>query len=100
MTNWEKVRGSIKPLDIDTISSPSTVYLHKNIEEIEVTDENSEETHTEWQYDEIRMSKEEWSQLQSIYPILHDSIEDTINLQDRTSQIEDAVVELSEAIYE
>ena len=37
MTDWTQVRGTQpeKPLEVDTCSSTSTVYLRKNIEQIE-----------------------------------------------------------------
>ena len=99
MTDWSKVRGSVKPLEIDTTSSPSTVYLRRNIEEVEVEDQQSGETIKEWQYDEMTLSHSEWDKMQSIYPIIKSSMDDTSALEVRTSQAEDAILELSGAIY-
>ena len=57
MTDWKKVTGTQpeRPEEIDRTSSPSTVYLRKNIEQVEKEVEGADgkmQTVTEWQYDE------------------------------------------------
>ena len=61
MTDWKKVTGtqSDKPEEVDRTSSPSTVYLRKNIEQVTREVEGSDgkmQTVTEWQYDEKEMT--------------------------------------------
>lgn len=36
-TEWKTVRSDTRPVLIDSATSPSCVYLRKNIEEVEVT---------------------------------------------------------------
>lgn len=64
MTDWKKVTGTQpeRPEEIDRTSSPSTVYLRKNIEQVEKEVEGADGekmTVTEWQYDEKEMTVEE-----------------------------------------
>lgn len=51
-----------RPLEIDTTSSPTTVYLRKNIREIEATGEVGGEEYIpkHWQYEECAMTKGEY----------------------------------------
>lgn len=67
MTEWHKVSGSqsSKPLEFDTTSSSIVVYQRRNIKEVEVTSEidGKTETHTEWQYEERTMSKDEFNEV-------------------------------------
>ena len=54
MTDWKKVTGTQpdKPEEVDRTSSPSTVYLRKNIEQVTREVEGSDgkmQTVTEWQ---------------------------------------------------
>ena len=61
MTDWKKVTGTQpeRPEEIDRTSSPSTVYLRKNIEQVEKEVEGADgkiQTVTEWQYDEKEMT--------------------------------------------
>ena len=65
MTEWKVVTGSQKerPLDIDRLSSPVTVYLRRNIEQVTRVDEESGTAITEWRYEEKQMSKEEYNSL-------------------------------------
>lgn len=68
MTDWTQVQGTQpeKPLEVDTCSSTSTVYLRKNIEQIEVEDPTTKEKVTMWQYDERQMTPAEYTQYQMI----------------------------------
>lgn len=51
-----------RPLEVDTTSSPTTVYLRKNIKEIEATGEAGSEEYVpkHWQYEECAMTKGEY----------------------------------------
>lgn len=67
MTDWEKVCGSqeTKPAEFDTTSSDIVVYQRRNIKEVEVTSETDgeSESHTEWQYEERTMTKDEFNEI-------------------------------------
>lgn len=55
-----KSEGLSRPVEIDFKSSPTTVFIRKNIEEIQKTDEETGETFTAYQYDEARVSKADY----------------------------------------
>lgn len=59
------------PEAVDCTSSPTTVYLRKNIQEIEDTDPITGETKTIYQYDEAWVSKDEYIKM------LQEQISDT-----------------------
>lgn len=68
MTDWKKVTGTQpdKPEEVDRTSSPSTVYLRKNIEQVTREVEGSDgkmQTVTEWQYDEKEMTVKEYENM-------------------------------------
>lgn len=59
---WKKVTGCQpqKPPEIDTISSPTTVYLRKNINQTEISSE--EGSGRMWEYEEAQLTKEEYEE--------------------------------------
>lgn len=59
---WKKVTGCQpnKPDEVDTTSSPTTVYLRRNINQKEITQD--EETITVWAYEEAQLTKEEYEE--------------------------------------
>ena len=52
-----------KPAEIDRVSSPTTVYLRRNIKEVELKQENTEEVVKTWQYEEAEMTTEEYENM-------------------------------------
>lgn len=82
MTNWKLVQGTQlnKPLEVDNYSSPTTVYLRRNIEQIEIQDSMSEEKYTVWQYEERQMTKAEYSQ----YLMIQESTQTITSFQEQT----------------
>ena len=60
--NYVKSSSSVKPDLIDTTSSKTTVYIRQNIVENQRTDEISGETSTFYEYDEAKLSKEEYQE--------------------------------------
>lgn len=62
MTDWKQITGSQaeRPTEVDTVSSPTTVYLRKNITQITKTDDTGREE-TMWQYDEREMTVAEYA---------------------------------------
>ena len=65
MTDWQKVYGSQeqKPSELDTSSSAYFVYQRKNIERVTFTDEMSGGTYEMWQYDERKLTKDEYAKM-------------------------------------
>lgn len=63
---WKEVRGTQaeRPEAVDTISSPSTVYLRRNIQEetVEAASMESTETITVWVYQEAALTHEEYEE--------------------------------------
>lgn len=67
---YYKVTSNDYPQLVDITSSPTTVYLRKNITSEEVENPETKETHTEYHYDEATISKDEYITL------LHEQIAD------------------------
>lgn len=94
MTDWKKVTGTQtdKPEEIDRTSSPLTVYLRKNIEQVtrEVEGSNGEMA-TEWQYDEKEMTVEEYENMALMKTIVE---ENTSGIVESVTQFQrDAVID-------
>ena len=60
--NYTKSESTIKPELIDTTSSKTTVYLRKNIIEKERADEETGESTPYYEYDEAKLTKEEYQE--------------------------------------
>lgn len=69
MTEWKKITGTQPecPAEVDAVSSPTTVYLRRNIKQITQTDENSTASGAEsvqmWEYEEREMTVAEYSDM-------------------------------------
>ena len=57
---YYKVTSNDYPQLVDITSSPTTVYLRKNIKVVDVEDEMTGNTKTEYHYDEAAISKDEY----------------------------------------
>ena len=60
--NYKKSQSSIKPDLIDTTSSKKYIYLRQNVVEINSKDEQSGEDRSYFEYDEAKLTKEEYEQ--------------------------------------
>lgn len=60
--NYVKSQSSIKPDLIDTTSSKTTVYLRQNIIEVENPNESNDTSTTFYEYDEAKLTKEEYQE--------------------------------------
>ena len=60
--NYTKSESTIKPELVDTTSSKTTVYLRKNIIEKERVDEETGESTLCYEYDEAKLTKEEYQE--------------------------------------
>ena len=69
MTGWQKAQSSTKPMEFDTTSSSTTVYQRKNITEVTKENEINAEgmPSTMWEYDERKMSHDEYLQVAQQY---------------------------------
>lgn len=66
MKEWKMQRGSQRerPEEVDKTSSPTTVYLRRKIERVEILTEGTEAgTSNEWQYEEMEMNRKEYDQM-------------------------------------
>ena len=57
-----KSQSSVKPDLIDTTSSKTTVYIRKNIIEKERMDKETGDSATYYEYDEAKLTKEEYQE--------------------------------------
>lgn len=64
---WKKVESSsiTRPAEVDNTSSPTTVYIRKNIKEEIAIDEETNESYTVWNYDEAKIAKSEYAEYQA-----------------------------------
>ena len=60
--NYVKSESTIKPELIDTTSSKTTAYLRKNIIEKERIDKETGDSTTYYEYDEVKLTKEEYQE--------------------------------------
>ena len=60
--NYTKSESTIKPELVDTSSSKTTVYIRKNIIEKERVDEETGESTPYYEYDEAKLTKEEYQE--------------------------------------
>lgn len=60
--NYTKSESTIKPELVDNTSSKTTVYLRKNIIEKERVDEETGESTPYYEYDEAKLTKEEYQE--------------------------------------
>ena len=60
--NYAKSKSTIKPELIDTTSSKTTVYIRQNIVENIKTDEMTGEKTVFYEYDEAKLTKEEYQE--------------------------------------
>lgn len=66
MKDWKTVTGTQpeRPAEVDRESSPTTVYLRKNIRRVEQKEaEDSEITVSVWQYEEQELTAQEYESM-------------------------------------
>jgi hypothetical protein len=64
MQIYENVHGSEESSRL-VIVGKTTVYIHSNVREEIITDEITGETRTEYIYDEVQYTRQEWEQILS-----------------------------------
>lgn len=103
--NFIKSQSSVKPDLVDTTSSKSTVYLRKNIVEVEKTNENDDTSTTFYEYDEAKLSKEEYQEYlkeleaTDALQTIEDLREENKNLNEQIDMLTNCLLEMSELIY-
>lgn len=58
--NYYRAISNDSPQAVDNLSSPTTVYLRKNIQAVEVEDIETGNIRTEYHYEEAAISKDEY----------------------------------------
>lgn len=103
--NYVKSQSSVKPELVDTTSSKSTVYLRKNIVEIEKTNESDDTSTIFYEYDEAKLSKEEYQEYlkeldaTNALQTIEDLKAENESLNEQVAMLTDCVLEMSETIY-
>lgn len=59
---WYKSESAVRTDEVDTTSSRTTVYLRRNIVEKQREDEIDGEMHMYFEYDEAKLTKEEYAE--------------------------------------
>ena len=103
--NFVKSQSSVKPDLIDTTSSKVVVYLRQNIIENIKTDEMSGEETVFYEYDEAKLTKEEYQEylkelngsdtLQTIENLKTENQ----NLNEQVTMLTNCLLEVSETVY-
>ena len=103
--NFIKSQSSVKPDLFDTTSSKTTVYVRQNIVENKKTDKMSGEETVFYEYDEAKLTKEEYQEylkelngsdtLQTIENLKAENE----SLNEQVAMLTDCVLEMSETIY-
>lgn len=95
MKEWKMQRGTQqeRPEEIDRTSSPTTVYLRRNITQIRNEAENEpEENNTlEWQYEEQEMTVEEYENMLVMQQVMTQNTETIV--ESVTQFQKDAVID-------
>lgn len=84
---WKQSESAEKPLEIDETSSKTVVYVRRNIKEVTVQDEMSEETRTIYRYEENTIPKADWETYKTV-----------MENQSATTDLELAICELYEMV--
>ena len=103
--NYIKSQSSIKPELIDTTSSKTTVYIRQNIVEVEKTNENDNSTALFYEYNEAKLTKEEYQEYlkeleaTDTLQTVEDLKAENQSLTEQISMLTECLLEMSEAVY-
>ena len=103
--NYIKSQSSVKPELVDTTSSKVVVYLRKNIVENKKTDEMSGEEIIFYEYDEAKLTKEEYQEYSKelnssdTLQTIEDLKAENQNLNEQVSMLTECLLEMSETVY-
>lgn len=86
-----------RPLEVDTTSSQTAVYLRKNIETI--PNEEGEGTH--WIFDELKLTKEQYQNYLDVSTVVSDNTDEAIfEMAQMIDENSEAILELAEMLGE
>lgn len=86
-----------RPLEVDTTSSQTAVYLRKNIETI--PNEEGEGTH--WIFDELKLTKEQYQNYLDVSTVVSDNTDEAIfEMAQMVDENSEAILELAEMLGE
>lgn len=105
---WKKSESGVYPQLVDTTSSKYVVYLRKNVAEKQATDEITGETHIMYEYDEAKLTKEQYEEYLK-HPEIPTIIEmeekmnslkqENADLQSQIELLTGCILEMSEVLY-
>lgn len=102
---YVKSQSSVKPDLIDTTSSKVVVYLRQNIVEVEKTNESDNTLTTFYEYDEAKLTKEEYQKYlkelngSDTLQTIEDLKVENQNLNEQVSMLTECLLEMSEIVY-
>ena len=100
-----KSQSSVKPDLVDTTSSKVVVYLRQNIVENIKTDETSGEETVFYEYEEAKLTKEEYQEYlkelngSDTLQTIEDLKAENQNLNEQVSMLTNCLLEVSETVY-
>jgi hypothetical protein len=95
MKLYKNVHGS-KEASRPIIVDKTTVYVHSNIKEETITDEITGDTRTEYVYDEVQYTRQEWEQIMAD---ANAQTEDSLcQFDSDIEEIKDALCEIDERL--
>ena len=100
-----KSQSSVKPDLVDTTSSKVVVYLRQNIVEKIKTDEMSGEETVFYEYEEAKLTKEEYQEYlkelngSDTLQTIEDLKVENQNLNEQVSMLTECLLEMSETVY-
>lgn len=110
MTNWKTSRSTVRPDEVDIASSKTTIYVRKNIRQVEVR--MGEEKVSMFEYEEKQMTRAEFVAYADILETAQKALQSETELSEtqnalleidtatdkRMTDIENCLIELDEAI--
>lgn len=106
--NWYKSESTVYPELVDNISSQYITYLRKNVVEKQVVDETTGDSHTVYEYDEAKLTKEQYEEYLK-HPELWTMEEfenevtllkkENTSLKSQVKLLTGCILELSEVLY-
>lgn len=96
---WKTVQGTqeAKPAVTDTKSSPTTVYIRKNIKRVLITQADSKSAYV-WQYEEAALTLEEYTEYEALVAELETPAIQA--LQEQNYILQAALADIYESIAE
>ena len=103
--NYVKSQSSVKPDLVDTTSSKVVVYLRQNIVENIKTDETSGKETVFYEYDEAKLTKEEYQEYlkelngSDTLQTIEDLKAENQNLNEQVTMLTNCLLEVSKTVY-